>query len=55
MALLHQCQYKQPYTKAAEVLGYAPAISFPDACRRSIAWLAFAGYPVINHYNTQDL
>jgi len=54
MALLHQCQYKLPYTKAATVLGYAPAISFPDACRRSIAWLAFAGYPVIDHYNAQD-
>ena len=46
MAWLYQCQYKLPYDKAAKILGYKPIISFQEACRRSISWLAFAGYPV---------
>lgn len=50
MALLHQCQYKLPDTKARKMLGYEPIVSFPEACRRSIAWLAFTGYPVIESY-----
>jgi nucleoside-diphosphate-sugar epimerase len=47
MALLHGCRYKLPSTKAERALGYRPPVSFADACRRSIGWLAFAGYPVI--------
>lgn len=50
MALLHQCQYKLPDTKARKMLGYKPIVSFPEACRRSIGWLAFADYPVIESY-----
>ncbi len=50
MAFLHQCQYKLPDTKARKMLGYQPIVSFPEACRRSITWLAFAGYPVIESY-----
>lgn len=50
MALLHQCQYKLPDTKARKMLGYQPIVSFPEACCRSIGWLAFAGYPVIESY-----
>jgi hypothetical protein len=50
MALLHQCQYKLPYTKAKKILGYEPIISFSEACRRSICWLAFANYPVTEPY-----
>lgn len=46
MALLHQCQYKLPLDKARKTLGYEPIISFSEACQRSIAWLAFAGYPI---------
>jgi nucleoside-diphosphate-sugar epimerase len=46
MMMLYRCQYKLPFDKAAMVLGYKPIISFDDACRRSVAWLAFAGYPV---------
>ena len=46
-ALLHRCQYKFPWTKAAALLGYAPEISFEEGCRRSIAWLEFAGFPVV--------
>ena len=50
MVLLHQCQYKLPDTKARKMLGYQPIVSFPEACCRSIGWLAFAGYPVIESY-----
>lgn len=46
MALLHQCQYQLPFEKARKMLGYEPIISFPEGCRRSIAWLGFAGYPI---------
>lgn len=46
MALLHQCRVKLPYTKAEQLLGYKPQVSFSEGCRRSIGWLAFAGYPV---------
>lgn len=47
MSLLQGCQYKFPHTKAQKLLGYEPIVSFPEGCRRSIAWLAFAGYPII--------
>jgi nucleoside-diphosphate-sugar epimerase len=50
MTLLQQCQYKLPFEKAQRILGYRPVVSFAEACRRSIGWLAFAGYPVIPHY-----
>lgn len=46
MALLYSCGYKLPATKAAEVLGWTPSVSFAEACRRTVGWLAFAGYPV---------
>jgi nucleoside-diphosphate-sugar epimerase len=44
MALLYQCQYKLPFAKATRLLGFKPIIAFPEACRRTVAWLAFAGY-----------
>ncbi len=46
-ALLHRCRVKLPWTKARERLGYRPMVSFEEGCRRSIAWLAFAGYPTV--------
>jgi nucleoside-diphosphate-sugar epimerase len=46
MALLYRCQYQLPWAKAEKMLGYQPIISFAEACRRTVAWLAFAGYPV---------
>jgi hypothetical protein len=46
-ALLHRCRYKLPWHKAETILGYAPEVSFAEGCRRSVAWLAFAGYPVV--------
>jgi nucleoside-diphosphate-sugar epimerase len=45
-SLLYSCQYKLPYQKAARMLGYHPPIAFPEAMRRTIAWLGFARYPV---------
>ena len=46
MALLYSCQYKLPHTKATQMLGYQPPVSLNEATRRTIAWLAFAGYPI---------
>lgn len=47
MALLYRCQYKVPFDKARERLGYEPIVSFAEGCRRTVAWLEFAGYPVV--------
>jgi 2-alkyl-3-oxoalkanoate reductase len=47
MALLYQCQYKLPFEKAAKKLNYKPIVSFQEGCRRSVTWLAFAGYPIV--------
>ena len=46
-ALLHRCRVKLPWDKARERLGYAPIVSFAEGCRRSVAWLDFADYPVV--------
>ena len=46
MALLYSCQYKLPHEKANRIVGYQPPVSFSEAVRRTVAWLAFAGYPV---------
>jgi nucleoside-diphosphate-sugar epimerase len=47
MAMLYSCSYKLPHEKATQFLGYQPPVSFQEACRRTVAWLAFAGYPVV--------
>jgi hypothetical protein len=47
-ALLHRCRYKLPFTKAEVELGYRPIVTFEEGCRRSVAWLTFAGYPVLS-------
>ena len=44
--LLARCRYKLPFDKATRLLGYEPPVSFDLACRRTVAWLEFAGYPV---------
>ncbi|MFQ4139746.1 NAD-dependent epimerase/dehydratase family protein [Nodosilinea sp. PGN35] len=46
MALLQQCQYKLPNTKAVHGLGYQPPVAFEAACQKSIGWLKFVGYPI---------
>ena len=45
-AMLHGCAWRLPWAKARALLGYAPPVSFEEGCRRALAWLAFAGYPV---------
>jgi 2-alkyl-3-oxoalkanoate reductase len=45
-SILQTCSYRFPTTKARHVLGFEPPIQFDEACRRTVAWLAFAGYPV---------
>ncbi len=45
MALLHRSHNIPSWAKARRVLGYEPLVSAPEAWRRTIAWLAFAGYP----------
>jgi 2-alkyl-3-oxoalkanoate reductase len=44
MSLLYSCRYKLPHEKAKRLLGYTPAVTFQEACRRTLGWLAFAGY-----------
>jgi nucleoside-diphosphate-sugar epimerase len=46
LAMLYSCQYKLPHEKATRILGYQPPVPFQEAVRRTLAWLAFAGYPV---------
>ncbi len=42
MAMLQQNRWKIPNDKAAKILGYNPPVAFPEAMRRSFAWLKFA-------------
>jgi nucleoside-diphosphate-sugar epimerase len=44
-SLLHTCSYKLPHGKATRLLGYEPVVGFHEGCRRTIAWMSFAGYP----------
>ncbi|HET9063215.1 MAG TPA: NAD-dependent epimerase/dehydratase family protein [Candidatus Binatia bacterium] len=46
MTLLHGCRYRLPWRKAHEELGYSPVVTLDEALRRTVGWLAFAGYPV---------
>jgi 2-alkyl-3-oxoalkanoate reductase len=45
-SILQTCDYRFPTTKARRLLGFEPSITFDEACRRTVAWLGFAGYPV---------
>jgi nucleoside-diphosphate-sugar epimerase len=47
MSLLYRCRWKLPDTRARQRLGYTPVVSFAEGCRRTIGWLEFAGFPVI--------
>jgi nucleoside-diphosphate-sugar epimerase len=51
MSLLYQCAWKLPDTRARQLLGYRPIVSFAEGCRRTIGWLGFAGYPTIYENN----
>jgi nucleoside-diphosphate-sugar epimerase len=45
-SILQTCGYRFPTAKARRTLGFAPLVAFDEACRRTVAWLGFAGYPV---------
>jgi nucleoside-diphosphate-sugar epimerase len=45
-SILQTCGYRFPTAKARRMLGFAPPVAFDEACRRTVAWLEFAGYPV---------
>jgi nucleoside-diphosphate-sugar epimerase len=45
-ALLHSSRNVPSFEKARSVLGYEPIVSRSDGIRRTISWLAFAGYPI---------
>lgn len=45
-SILQTCTYRFPTAKARRALGYAPPVAFDEACRRTVAWLGFAGFPV---------
>ena len=46
MSLLHGCRVKLPWEKARRGLGYLPQVGVDEGIRRTLGWLAFAGYPV---------
>ena len=46
VATLYSCEYKLPYRKAQEILGYEPIVGFADGCDRTLDWLELKGYSV---------
>ena len=45
-SILQTCGYRFPTAKARRMLGFEPPVAFDEACRRTVAWLGFAGYPL---------
>jgi nucleoside-diphosphate-sugar epimerase len=50
MALLYRCETKLSHARASAVLGYRPIVPFDEGNRRTLEWLAFAGFPVDRAY-----
>jgi len=46
-SILQTCAYRFPTAKARRMLGFVPPVGFDEACRRTVAWLGFAGAPVV--------
>jgi nucleoside-diphosphate-sugar epimerase len=46
-SILQTCGYRFPTAKARRLLGFAPPVAFDEACRRTVVWLGFAGYPLV--------
>jgi len=42
VALLQQNRWRFPHTKASQMLGYAPPVTFAEGMQRSLGWLRFA-------------
>jgi nucleoside-diphosphate-sugar epimerase len=55
MGALYSCAYKLPHDKATLILGYQPPVSFEQACRHTVAWLGFAGFPVKSDFVETNL
>ncbi len=51
ISALQQCNYKLPNTKAEQLLKFVPPVQFDEGMRRSIAWLEFAGFPIVLRKN----
>lgn len=47
-AMLHGCATRLPSQKAERLIGYDPPVSFGEGMARSLSWLDFAGYPVVD-------
>jgi 2-alkyl-3-oxoalkanoate reductase len=45
-SILQACDYRFPTAKARRMLGFESPVAFDEACRRTVAWLGFAGYPL---------
>lgn len=54
MTLLHGCKVRLSWQKAREEIGYSPVVSLEEAFRRTVGWLAFAGYPVTDSSTRGD-
>jgi 2-alkyl-3-oxoalkanoate reductase len=50
MALLYRCAVKLSDAKARRILDYRPVVTFAEGCRRTLGWMAFAGYPLATSY-----
>ena len=46
-ALLHQCRHRFSYAKASSGLGYEAVVSLDEGLRRTVAWLKFVNFPVV--------
>jgi nucleoside-diphosphate-sugar epimerase len=58
LALLQQCTWKLPSTRAERRMGYEPHVTFAEGMRRSLAWLDFSegrdGPPIASRTNGSD-
>ncbi|MEJ1156750.1 NAD-dependent epimerase/dehydratase family protein [Prosthecomicrobium sp. N25] len=48
--LLHTARTRLGFDRARRELGYEPPVAFDEATRRTLAWLDFAGYPVVRDF-----
>lgn len=47
-SILQTCHSRYSTEKARRMLGFAPPVDFDEACRRTVAWLGFSGFPVVD-------
>jgi nucleoside-diphosphate-sugar epimerase len=51
IAMLQQCRWRFSNARAQCTLGYQPSVTFDEGMRRTVGWMAFAGYPVLNNFD----